>query len=125
MKAQISPDGKWLAYVSPESGQPQVYVQSFPVPGRKVRISVDGGDGPGWTKGGKELLYTQGDTIMSVPITAGTELEPGVPQPLLTAPEGTTGGDSTTDGERFLVTAGPDVRRDIRVILNWTALLKH
>jgi hypothetical protein len=63
---------------------------------------------------------------MSVPITtAGTELEPGTPHPLLTVPEGTNGGDGTADGERFLVTAGPDVQRDIRVILNWTALLKH
>jgi Tol biopolymer transport system component len=59
LHARISPDGKWLAYESPESGQPQVYVQSFPVPGRKVRISVDGGDGPGWTRGGKELLYSK------------------------------------------------------------------
>ena len=125
IQAQISPDGKWLAYSSPESGQPEVYVQSFPVPGRKVRISVDGGDGPGWTRGGKDLLYAKGDTVMSVPMTLGAELEPGTPQPLLTVPEGTTGGDCTDDGERFLVSAGPDTQRDIRVILNWTAVLKH
>jgi len=123
--AQISPDGRWLAYQSDESGQPEVYVQSFPVPGRKVRISVDGGGHPGWTRGGKELLYGKGDTLMSVPIGGGADLEPGAPHPLLTLPEGTTGGDATADGERFLVTAGPDVQRDIRVILNWTALLKQ
>jgi eukaryotic-like serine/threonine-protein kinase len=123
--AQISPDGRWLAYDSDESGRPEVYVQSFPVPGRKTRISVDGGDTPAWTQGGKELIYTKGDTIMSVPLGAGSELEPGVPRPLLTVPEGTTGGDATDDGERFLVTAGPDVQRDIRVILNWTTLLKQ
>jgi hypothetical protein len=62
---------------------------------------------------------------MAVPMTLGAELEPGTPQPLLTLPEGTTGGDITADGERILVSAGPDTQRDIRVILNWPALLKH
>jgi Tol biopolymer transport system component len=124
--AHLSPDGKWLAYDSDESGQKEVYVQSFPVPGHKMRISVDGGDWPGWTQGGKELLYGKGDILMSVPITtAGAELEPGTPRPLLTIPEGTNGGDGTADGERFLISTGPEVQRDIRVILNWTALLKH
>ena len=124
-QARLSPDGKWLAYASNGSGRQEVYAQSFPVPGRKVRISVDGGGEPTWTRGGKELLYGKDDTILSVPIAAGTDLEPGAPHPLLTVPEGTTGGDITADGERLLVTAGPDVQRDIRVILNWTALLKH
>jgi len=55
----------------------------------------------------------------------GADLEPGTPQPLLKPPEGTTGGDVTKDGERLLVTVGPDVQRDVRVILNWTALLKQ
>jgi len=125
LRARLSPDGRWLAYQSDDSGKAEVYVQSFPVPGRKIRISVDGGENPIWTRGGKELLYGNRDTIMSVPINAGADLEPGAPHPLLTVPEGITGGDFTADGERFLVTAGPDVQRDIRVILNWTALLKH
>jgi Tol biopolymer transport system component len=123
--ACISPDGRWLAYESNDSGQVEIYVQSFPVPGHKVRISVDGGNGPGWTRGGKELLYVKGDTIMSVPIGGGEDLNPGTPRPILTVPEGTTGGDATADGERFLLTVGPEVRRDIRVIVNWTTLLKR
>ncbi len=122
---RLSPDGRWLTYDSDESGQAEVYVQSFPVPGRKIRISVDGGNNPGWTQGGKEMLYVKGDILKSVPITLGTELEPGTPHPLLTVPEGTTGGDGTTDGERFLISTGPEVQRDIRVILNWPALLQH
>jgi len=121
--ARLSPDGKWLVYDSDESGQLEVYADSFPVPGHKVRISVDGGARPGWS--GKELLYGKGDILMSVPITFGTELEPGTPHPLLTVPEGTNGGDGTADGERFLISTGPEVQRDIRVILNWPALLKH
>jgi Tol biopolymer transport system component len=125
LDARLSPDGRWLAYGSDESGQIEVYVQSFPVPGRKIRISVDGGIDPTWTQGGKELLYDKDGTIMSVPINAGADLDPGVPRPLLTVPDGITGRDFTADGERFLATAGPPVQRDIRVILNWPALLKH
>lgn len=78
-----------------------------------------------WTKGGKELLYRNRSTIMSVSIGGGDDLEPGAPSPLLNVPDGTTGGDATPDGERFLVTAGPPVERGIRVILNWTNLLKQ
>lgn len=122
--AKISPDGRWLAYMSVESGQPEVYVQSFPSPGRKTRISVDGGDFPGWTRGGKELIYGKNNTIMSVSIEGGDDLQPGAPRPLMSLPDGATGGDATPDGERFLVTAGPEAERDIRVILNWTSLLK-
>jgi Tol biopolymer transport system component len=125
LDARLSPDGRWLAYGSDESGNSEVYVQSFPTPGRKVRISVDGGFAPHWTRGGKELLYSRGETVMSVAITTGAELEPGTPQPLLTVPEGTTGDDVTEDGEKLLVTAGPDPKRDIRVILNWPVLLKR
>ena len=123
--ARLSPDGRWLAYDSDESGQPEVYVQSFPVPGRKVRISVDGGFGPGWSRNGKELLYQKDGTVLSVAVAASGDLDPGPPHPLFTGPEGTTGGDGTADGERFLVSTGPGVQRDLRVILNWTALLKH
>lgn len=125
LQARISPDGRWLAYSDGGEGdRPEIYVQSFPVPGRRVRISVDGGDFPSWTRGGKELLFSRGSTIMSVPIAGSPGFEPGAPRPLMSVPEGTTGGDATPDGERFLVTAGPEVQRDIRVILNWTSLLK-
>ncbi|HZI94508.1 MAG TPA: protein kinase [Patescibacteria group bacterium] len=125
VNARISPDGRWLAYASGgDSAKLEVYVQSFPVPGRKVRVSVSGGDFPIWTRGGKELLYRTGNAITSVAIGGGAELEPGAPQPLFDLPEGTSGFGATSDGERFLVTAGPNSQRDIRVILNWTSLLK-
>jgi len=125
-QAQISPDGRWLAYtLGGNQGEGEIYVQSFPTPGRKIRISVDGGNFPAWTRGGKELIYSKGTTIMSVLIGGGDDLEPGAPRALMTLPEGTTGAGTTADGERFLVTAGPPVQRDIRVILNWTSLLKR
>ncbi len=53
----LSPDGRWMAYVSFESGTPEVYVQTYPDPGEKIRISTAAGFDPLWTKGGRELLF--------------------------------------------------------------------
>jgi len=57
----VSPDGQWLAYVSDESGTSEIYVQSFPKPGSKVRISPSGGDLPKWRRDGLELYYIAAD----------------------------------------------------------------
>jgi len=132
MDASLSPDGRWLAYASFETGRPEIYVQSFPRPGRKVRVSLDGGDYPLWTRGGKELLYSRsqaiyspGHTIVSVPVEEGEEFRPGPPHPLFTLPTGFTGVDTVADGERFLVSTVTNSRPgDIRLVLNWEALLK-
>jgi len=88
-------------------------------------VSVDGGDLPQWTRDGKELLYLKDGTVMSVAMSGGADLSPGAPTALMTLPAGTTGIGATRDGQRFLVTAGPDAERDIRVILSWTSLLKR
>jgi len=119
---EVSPDGRWLAYTSNESGAQEVYVQSFPKPGHKVRISGDGGFGPRWSRGGKELLYTTRDNdLVAVPIEAGAELRPGAPRKLFTMPDLVTGGDSTADGERFLVSTATEApHREIQLFLNWT-----
>jgi len=122
--ARISPDGRWVAYESSESGEQEIYIQSFPEPGHKVRVSREGGFGPRWSRNGRELLYVQGPTQMSVPIDSGDDFRIGEPQPLFAYPDGTTGGDASADGERFLVSAADDVaRRDIRLLLDWTAVL--
>jgi Tol biopolymer transport system component len=122
--ARVSPDGRWLAYDSDESGAVEVYVQSFPKPGHKVRVSSNGGGGPVWSRGGKELLYLARDGLMVVPIEAGAELQPGAPQPLFTGSGLVTGGDVTADGERFLVSAAAEApHREIRLFVNWTAAL--
>ena len=129
MVARVSPDGRWLAYTvgntAGSRGEGEVFVQSFPKPGRKVRVSVDGGDLPQWTQDGKELLYLKDDTLISVAMSGGADLAPGAPTALMTLPAGTTGIGATRDGQRFLVTVGPDAERDIRVILSWTSLLKR
>jgi serine/threonine protein kinase len=123
-EARVSPDGRWLAYVSNESGASEIYVQSFPEPGHKVRVSSDGGGLPSWSRGGKELIYGRGNTLMSVPIEAGDELRPGTPRPLFTLPDGVTGGDWTADGERILVSVAAEApRREIRLFVNWMAAI--
>jgi Tol biopolymer transport system component/tRNA A-37 threonylcarbamoyl transferase component Bud32 len=124
--ARVSPDGRWLAYDSNETGQAEIYVQSFPQPGRKVRVSPDGGNTPEWAHSGKELLYYRGGTVIAVPVAPGEDFRPGTPRPLFTIPGGTTAADVVADGDRFLVSVATEVQaRDIRLILNWQALLKR
>ena len=66
---KFSPDGRWLAYCSNESGKPQVYVQAFPGPGAKIQISSDGGTDPVWKRTGGELYYRNGDSMMAVAVS--------------------------------------------------------
>ena len=85
--AQLSPDGRWLAYRSNESGRFEVYVQSFPKPASKWQISTGGGGQPRWRGDGKELYYVSSSSrLMAVPINAGAGLEVGSVSPLFDAP---------------------------------------
>jgi Tol biopolymer transport system component len=105
-EAELSPDGKWVAFTSAETGTPEIYVMPFPGPGAKVRVSTDSGSTPRWTRGGRELLYWLAGagtlSLMSVSVPAGSTFVPGHPQELFQLNLGTT-WDPTPDGERFLV----------------------
>ena len=68
--ARLSPDGRWIAYTSNETGQPEVYVQSFPAPGNKVIVSTGGGQDPAWRADGRELFYWQDDRLMAAALDA-------------------------------------------------------
>ncbi len=70
----FSPDGKWLAYVSDESGRSAVWVQPFPGPGPKWLITRDGGTEPAWSRSGNELYFRRADELVAVPVTPGAEL---------------------------------------------------
>ncbi len=121
---KISPDGRWLAYGSNETGQNEVYVQSFPEPGHKVRVSPSGGQNPKWVNGGTQLDYVSAGAVFAVAVKAGAEFEPGPPRKLFTIPRDATGGAAFGDGIHSLVSIATDNRpRDIRLILDWTALL--
>ena len=69
----ISPNGRWVAYISDESGQDEIYVQPFPEGGQRWLISTGGGIEPMWSRDGRELFYRNGNQMMAVP----TDTEPG------------------------------------------------
>jgi len=128
--AQFSPDGRWLAYVSNELGNNQVFIALFPGPGGKWRVSTGGGTEPRWRGDGKELFFRAPEhKLMAVGVQAqGSTLELGQAQPLFAAPSPTTPGfhyDVTRDGQRFLiVTAGEVGSAPLTLVVNWTADLK-
>jgi Tol biopolymer transport system component len=107
--ASFSPDGKWVAYSSDESGVAEVYVGQFPpVPGRKVRISSGGGSQARWRRDGKELFYlAPGRVLMSAAVVnPGSDFAAAIPQPLFEmryAYGQYHAFDVTADGQRFLV----------------------
>jgi Tol biopolymer transport system component len=122
--ATVSPDGRWLAYSSNETGQAEVYVQSFPEPGHKVRVSLEGGVSPRWVDGGRRLIYFSNGAAVAVPVAEGEEFQPGSVHQLFATPRDATSGASVGDGSRTLVSIATGGRpRDIRLLLDWTALI--
>ena len=126
--ASLSPDGKWLAYYSAESGHPEVYVQSFTSKGSRAQVSSAGGLEPRWAPDGSALYYQQFDGVMRVPIEAGSAFTPGKAQMLFNSSALQAQSDSgqTYDidpkGTRFLMlrpaTEGAPTP-DVHVIFNW------
>jgi len=130
----FSPDGHWVAYVSDESGQNEVYVQAFPRSGEKVQISTGGGSEAAWRRDGAELFYLAGDRkLMVVPIKVGRApsgpiFEPGAPESLFPVPgnQSSRSYAAAADGRRFLVSmpTGDASASSITVVLNWATSLK-
>ncbi len=124
---RFSPDGRWIAYESDESGDPEIYVALTKGAGEKKRLSPAGGSRPRWRRDGKELYYVAPDGfVMAVPMALGPQLEPGAPVPLFRAEGQIENYDVTPDGSRFLVSTPVEKVREspLRVILNWPAALK-
>jgi hypothetical protein len=110
---EFSPNGRWIAYVSDETGRDEVYVQPRSGPGQRQQVSNNGGRQPAWAQDGRELLYTEVDArtartrMMSVSLTVGPALTAGVPRLLWEGQfrwqSDTRGYDVTPDGQRFLM----------------------
>lgn len=130
---RISPDGRWLAYSSDESGTFEVYVRSFPRPGFKRQLSGEGGSQPLWRRDGKELFYLAADgRLMAIATRLGPSFAADAPKALFDSRLAASSSDAplydaTPDGRRFLLSLRQDPRVSpaMSVVLNWTSDLGH
>ena len=138
---KFSPDGKWLAYCSNESGRPEVYVTPYPGPGARIQVSVDGGFDPVWRRKGGELYYRQNDSMMVVSVATQPKLTLSKPRVLWErhyrqgtsvscggVGATTTNYDVTADGERFVMIQDKTEEmgaRQVNVVLGWAEELKR
>jgi len=126
--AAFSPDGKWIAYQSDESGRHEIYVQAFapgaPASGVRAPLSTGGGQYPVWRRDGRELYYRSPDNkLMAMDVTLGAQVKAGTPRELFTV---IGNFEAARDGQRFLVSAGAAETGvpPFTVVLNWMAELK-
>ncbi len=130
-RPQLSPDGRFLAYVSNESGRPEIYVQPFPNGAGKWQVSGNGGDQIRWSSDGSELFYVEGSTLMAVSVSTEQGFTLGQPQMLFESPDLVLADsgrdyDVSADGRRFVMTTPVEEGDDgevappsIRVVQNW------
>jgi hypothetical protein len=130
LNAQFSPDGKWVAYESDESGRFEIYATPFPVPGGKRQVSTGGGRYPRWRSDGKEIFYTtESGRLTAAEVTEkGDTLAVGAITPLFGALQMGTGYryDVSADGQRFLAIVPPEQPNSapLTLVQNWIAGLK-
>jgi eukaryotic-like serine/threonine-protein kinase len=122
---RFSPDGRWVAYVSNESGANEIYVRAFSDGGTSgsgggtVLVSRGGGTAPRWRKDGKELFYLASDgRVMAVDVRLTPEFRAATPVALFQAPPGAVFGDPSPDGQRFLLVENGTA--PFTVMTNWT-----
>jgi Tol biopolymer transport system component len=132
--ATISPDGRWLAYASDETGTAEIYVRSFPEPGEKHRVSTAGGIAAQWSQDGRELLIWTGGyvtaapgPVLSVDVETTPSFKAGTPRVLFTPRQDLAGIAATRDLQRFLAAVPVEgtVHPSITVVLNWQAMLER
>jgi len=124
LDAQISPDGRWFAYSSDESGRVEIYVQSFADPSKRYQVSTSGGGRPRWRGDGKEIFFLAGNALQSVSINAEATLEAGQPKDLFRLPLWEDYAVAR-DGQRILAATSVEENPVFppTVVLNWTSEL--
>ena len=129
--AVFSPDGRWVAYQSNESGGSEIYVQGYPEKRGKRLVSAAGGFTPVWRRDGKELYWiTEGGEVAAASMELLTDsVRPGRPQALFRIPPSFSGlfYFQTLDGQRFLVRepeSGTQARAQLVIVQNWAAQLR-
>ena len=140
MHAAFSPDGRWIAYVSTESGAQEVYVQPYPGPGEKIRVSTARGSEPIWASNGREILYRSdgpdGQQFLSAAIISLSPFRTDTPRVLFKAAHGEYDGtaparawDISADGQRFLLLRNrASTDRPVttmHIVLNWAEELRR
>ena len=124
--ARLSRDGRWLAYMSSESGRFEIYVQPWPALDGKWAVSVEGGTEPVWSRDGTELFFRRGNAMMTSRIVTSPTFQPGRPVELFDAarfaadPTGDPSYDVAPDGRFLMIEDDPDARIELRV--EWNAL---
>jgi protease II len=126
---RVSPDSRWVAYVSDESGQGELYIASFPEGKGKWRVSANGGAYPAWSANGREVFYKDfNDEFYVCPVTPkGSEMEVGAPEHLFHATNQAVGVpfDVAADGKRLLVNLSEEeTSAPLKFVSDWTAELK-
>jgi serine/threonine-protein kinase len=126
--AAFSPDGRFIAYQSDESGENEVYVLPFPGPGAKRQVSTGGGTLPLWSRSGKELFYRHGPRMMAVDVDTREGLVLGKPRLLFERPGADEGYDVAPDGQRFVMLDRVESEpppRELILVQNWSEELKR
>jgi Tol biopolymer transport system component len=132
--ALFSPDGRWLAYESDETGRWEIYVRPFPGPGGKWQISTEGGVEPVWARNGRELFYRNGDKMMAVGVETKPTFAAAKPKLLFErhyepSPQSFLANyDISPDGQRFLMIKASEREQastQINVVQNWFEELKR
>jgi serine/threonine-protein kinase len=132
---KLSPDDRWLAYVSNESGRDEIFVTRFPTTDGKWQISTEGGREPMWSRDGRELFYRNGEKMMVVDVSAEVD-KAGAPTLLFEGPydvkigSGASNYDVTPDGQGFVMIRTPETSEStgttqITLVLNWFEELKR
>jgi eukaryotic-like serine/threonine-protein kinase len=130
---RFSPDGRFIAYTSDESGRLEIYVRPYPGPGGKWQISIDGGTEPVWNPKGRELFYRNGNKMMAVDVSTQSTFSAGKPKmlfegPYVPTPRSFPDYDVFPDGQRFLMLKADTQAQapaQINVVLNWFEELKQ
>ncbi|HWO87509.1 MAG TPA: protein kinase, partial [Gemmatimonadales bacterium] len=126
----LSPDGRWLAYASNETGALEVYVRGLAEGSGRTRISTVGGAEPRWAQGGRELLFRTADSVYSVSVLPGSEFRASVPRALFGGRfvvSTTTNWDVSPDGRQFVMVRAPESSVEgnaLHVVLHWFEQLR-
>ena len=131
-EAAFSPDGRWLALMSADSGRAEVYLQAFPGGGEKRKVSTSGGTSPKWRADGRELYYLGLDgAVMAIDVEPGPDARLGIPRVLFRTGVAVNilvdQDDASSDGQRFLVLepAGARAQAPLSVIANWPVRVRR